>query len=66
MNAKDWNANIRSLLPKSIPLSAGGSRVGEKLRELFRRQDVRDKAVKAFHEHKKAQARAASGRPKAA
>jgi hypothetical protein len=40
--------------------------VGEKLRELFRRQDVRDKAVKAFYEHKKAHARAASGRPKAA
>jgi len=39
---------------------------GEKLRELFRRQDVRDKAVKAFHEHKKAHATAASGRPKAA
>lgn len=34
--------------------------VGEKLRELFRWQDMRDKAVKAFYEHKKAHARAAS------
>jgi hypothetical protein len=39
---------------------------GEKLRELFRCQDVRDKAVKVFYEHKKAHATAASGRPKAA
>jgi len=39
---------------------------GEKLRELFRCQDVRDKAVKAFYEHKKARARAASGRRRAA
>jgi len=39
--------------------------VGEKLRELFRRQDVRDKAVKAFYEHKKAHARSVSGRRRA-
>jgi len=35
--------------------------VGEKLRELFRWQDVRDKAVKAFYEHKKTHVRRASG-----
>ena len=40
--------------------------VGEKLRELFRWQDVRDKAVKAFYEHKKTHARGASGTPRAA
>jgi len=35
--------------------------VGENLRELFRWQDIGDKAVKTFYEHKKAQARASSG-----
>ncbi len=40
--------------------------VGEKLRELFRRPDVRDKAVKALDEHKKAHARTVSGRRRAA
>ena len=40
--------------------------VGEKLRELFRCQDVRHKAVKAFYEHKKVHARAVSGRRRAA
>jgi hypothetical protein len=35
--------------------------VGEKLRELFRWQDTRDTAVKAFYEHKKSHARTASG-----
>src|SRR5437879_2654330 len=33
----------------------------EKLRELFRWQDVRDKAVEAFYEHKKTHAGRASG-----
>jgi hypothetical protein len=40
--------------------------VGEKLYELFRCQDVRDKAVNAFYEHKRAHARAASGERRAA
>jgi hypothetical protein len=40
--------------------------IGEKLRELFRCQDVRDKAVKALYEHKKAHATALSGRRRAA
>jgi len=35
--------------------------VGEKLYELFRWQDTRDKAVKAFYQHKKSHATAASG-----
>src|SRR5713101_3837314 len=33
----------------------------QRLWELHERQDIRDKAVKAFYEHKKAHARAASG-----
>jgi len=40
--------------------------VGENLRELFRCQDVRDKAVKALDEHKRAHAREVSGRRRAA
>ncbi len=40
--------------------------VSEKLRELFRCQDVRDKAVKALDEHKRAHARTVSGRRRAA
>lgn len=35
--------------------------VREKLRELFRWQDVRDKAVEAFYEHKKTHAGRPSG-----
>jgi hypothetical protein len=35
--------------------------VDEKLRELFRWQDTRDKAVRAFYEHNKSHPRAASG-----
>jgi len=35
--------------------------IGEKLCELFRWQDVRDRAVKACYEHKKTHARGASG-----
>jgi hypothetical protein len=37
--------------------------LGDKLHELFRCQDVRDKLLKAFYEHKKAHARTASGGP---
>jgi hypothetical protein len=35
--------------------------VRDKLRELFRWQDARDKAVTAFYDHKKTHARRASG-----
>ena len=40
--------------------------LGEKLRELFRCQDVRDKAVKAFYEHKEGSCNGGIGRRRAA